>query len=138
LRLPGDHGHTDAAGDLSINLSPPCVLNNGTYWVAQQVRQDYLTAGQRPWGNRSIQNGSESVWRNPGNGFDVGCTDWTPQTTCGVGGGVSPDLLFELLGGEGDSSSTTTTTGTPAMGPFGILMTTLAIAGAYALARRRR
>jgi hypothetical protein len=128
--------YTDAAGDLSINLSPSCSLANGTYWVAQEVRQDFLTSGQHFWGNRNVQTGNQSVWRNPGNGFGTGCTDWTPQTVCGVGGGASPDFLFELTEGAGPGPTTVT----PAVGPFGMLMTVLALGGgsAYVLARRRR
>jgi hypothetical protein len=131
--------YTDAAGDLSINLNPPCVLNNGTFWVAQEVRQDFTTAGQHFWGDRNVQSGSEGVWRNPGNGFGLGCTDWTPKTVCGVGSATAPDFLFELTGPDGQDT-TTTTTGTPAVGPFGMLMTVLALGGgsAYVMARRRR
>jgi hypothetical protein len=126
--------YTDTAGDLSINLDPPCVLNNGTFWVAQEVRQDFLTAGQHFWGNRTIQTGNEGVWRNPGDGFGLGCIDWTPQTTCGVGGGTSPDFLFELTEPENFTMFT------PAVGPFGRLMTLLALGAgsAYVFSRRRR
>jgi hypothetical protein len=131
--------YTDAAGDLSINLSPTCVLPNGTFWVAQEVRQDFTTAGQHFWGNRTVQTGNPGMWRNPGNGFGLGCTDWTPQTTCGVGGGASPDFLFEIVDDTVGTTDTGTTT-TPAVGPFGMLMTVLALGGgsAYVIARRRR
>jgi hypothetical protein len=133
----------DVGGDLSITLSPPCVLADGTYWVAQQVRQDFTTSGQHFWGNRQIQTGNASVWRNPANGFALGCTDWTPQTTCGVGGATNPDFLFEL---QDDVVTFTAvdgpgfTVGTPAVGPFGMLVTALALAGgaAYVRARRRQ
>jgi hypothetical protein len=129
--------YVDAAGDLSINLVPPCNLGDGTFWVAQEVRQDFTTSGQHFWSNRSIQTGNPGQWRNPGNGFGLGCTDWTPMTTCGVGGGVAPDFLFELVD---DTIGTTGTSGTPAVGPFGMLMTVLALGGgsAYVIARRRR
>jgi hypothetical protein len=127
--------YTDAGGDLSVNLSPTCSLSNGTYWVAQETRQDFATNGQHFWSNRSVQSNGESNWRNPGNGFGTGCTDWTPQTTCGVGGGTNPDFLFELT-----TEDVVVTTVTPAVGPFGMLMTVLALGGgsAYVLARRRR
>jgi len=38
------------------------------------------------------------MWRNPGNGFATGCSDWTRRTTCGVGG--EPDFVFRLRGQE--------------------------------------
>jgi hypothetical protein len=131
--------YTDVGGDLSINLSPPCVLAGGTYWVAQEVRQNYVSSGQHFWSDRLIQNGNESVWRNPGNGFGTVCNDWTPQTTCGVGDRLAPDFLFELIG-SADGTDGPFTVGTPATGPFGMLMTLLALGGggAYVLARRRR
>jgi hypothetical protein len=41
------------------------------------------------------------VWRNPNDGFESGCTTFTAMTTCGVGGGVSPDFLFQIVGTVG-------------------------------------
>jgi hypothetical protein len=118
--------------DLSINLSPCCTLPPGHYWVGQQV--SVSDGSQHFWANRLVQSHHESVWRNPDNGFGTGCTDWTAQTSCGVGGGQSPDFLFELIACEDFS-----TVGTPAIGPLGIGATVLAVgaAGAYALRRRR-
>lgn len=91
----------DTLGSLAITLPTACSLPQGTYWVAIQVNQNFGTNGQHFWSNRTVQSGSESVWRNPGNGFATGCVAYTPQTTCGVGGGASPDFLFQILGQVG-------------------------------------
>jgi hypothetical protein len=130
--------YTDAAGDLDANFSPCCSLDNGTYWVALDVRQDFVTDGQHFWSDRTVQSGSEARWRNPGGGFigaGVDCPDWEPKaSSCGVGAATAPDFLFEL------TAEKPATTATPAVGPFGMLMTVLALGGgsAYVLARRRR
>ncbi len=103
---------TDNLGSLTIDLPAPCILPMGTYWVAIQVNQNFGSFGQHFWSNRTIQSNSESVWRNPGDGFASGCTTFTPQTTCGVGGGTNPDFLFEVwgqLGGAGGDVSITKT-----------------------------
>jgi hypothetical protein len=134
--LLGLTDYTDTAGDLSINFSDnKCVLADGHYWVAQEVRQDFLAAGQHFWSNSAVLHNSQSVWRNPADGFGTTCTDWDQQTDCGVGGGTNPDFQFELL-----ESKVGGPAGTPAVGPFGMLMTVLALGGgsAYVLARRRR
>ncbi len=44
-----------------------------------------------------MQAFSESVWRNPVNGFGTGCTNWTPRIS-GCGFTPGPDMLFRLGG----------------------------------------
>ncbi|HEX9638909.1 MAG TPA: hypothetical protein VGB99_15365 [Acidobacteriota bacterium] len=89
----------EAAGSFTIILPAPCLLPMGTHWVAIQTNQPFGGGnGQHFWGNRTVQSGSESVWRNPGDGFASGCTSFAPQTSCGVGGGTSPDFLFQIVG----------------------------------------
>ena len=125
--------YTDNGGSLEIDLPTACNLLPGVYWLAQEVRQDFNPSGQHFWSNRTVQTLSEGVWRNPGNKFGTGCVDWTPQTDCGVGGGTNPDFLFQIIG-VGDPGDPT-----PAVGPFGMLLTVLALGGGsgYILARRR-
>ncbi|MDX2040106.1 MAG: hypothetical protein SF097_02605 [Acidobacteriota bacterium] len=94
------------AGDTTTTLGGGgCVLPAGTYWVGVQVNQNFGTFGQHFWSNRSTQTGNESVWRNPGDGFATGCTNFDRQTTCGVGGGQSPDFLFRLDGLDNPTTS---------------------------------
>lgn len=97
---PGQTGAPPSA--LNVQLPTPCVLAPGRYWVSLIVNQNFGGGnGQVFWSNRSVQSFSESVWRNPGNGFGTGCTAFTPQRTCNVGGGISPDFLFQIVGAEG-------------------------------------
>lgn len=88
----------DSGGSFAIVLPTPCLLPGGRYWVGIQTHQDLAVYGQHFWSVRGVQSGAEGVWRNPGNGFATGCTDFRPQTQCGVGGGASPDMLFQIRG----------------------------------------
>src|SRR6056297_2639320 len=99
----------DNAGSFDIVLPTACVLPPGSYWMAQQTDQEFATNGQHFWSNRTAASNNPAVWRNPGDGFGSGCTDWAPMagtadgnpaTGCGVGGGVNPDFLFEIRGVE--------------------------------------
>lgn len=91
----------DNNGSFTIGLPSSCLLPPGTYWLAQQTNQDFATNGQHFWSNRTAAANNPAVWRNPGNGFGTGCTDWSEMAaTCGVGGGVNPDFLFEIRGIE--------------------------------------
>lgn len=103
---------TDTTGSLAIALPSPCVLASGTYWLNVQTNQDFGTAGQHFWSNRTVQSGNEGVWRNPADGFVTGCTTFTPQTTCGVGGGAAPDFLFSITGDTLTTTTTSTTSST--------------------------
>jgi hypothetical protein len=89
----------DGFGNFTIALPAPAVLDEGTYWLSVQARMDFNPAGQWMWLERTVQSHAPSVWRNPGNGFGTGCTSWTPRTLCGLG--ITPDLVFRLLGTPG-------------------------------------
>ncbi len=134
---------TDAAGDLSITLDSTCNLSPGTYWVAQQARQDFNPSGQHFYSNRAVQSGNTGLWRNPGDGFGTGCVSWSPSAVCigGSGnpiGGGWPDYLFQIIGDVRPDAATAG--GAPAIGPLGMLLTVLALGGGsgYVIARRRR
>ena len=51
-----------------ITLTSPVSLTAGTYWVAVQSRQDFGTAGQWFWDNRSVISNAGAAWQNPGGG----------------------------------------------------------------------
>jgi hypothetical protein len=93
-----------------------------------------LAFGYHLFRNRAPQSDHEAVWRNPGNAFGTGCTDWTPKSLC-IADLEGPDFAFRLLGNERAAPNPV-----PALGPLGLLSTVLALAGASigVLARRRR
>ena len=74
---------------LRVPLPTACSLGQGRYWVSV-VRSDGSGMG---WAD-GLPNpfpppfvlGSRGHWRNPGDGFGTGCTDWSDITTCLVEG----------------------------------------------------
>ena len=101
--LPGDELYAypeltptaDVAGDLTLDLPTPATLTEGTYWVSVQPRMDFFGDGRWFWLTESVQMNSEFAWRNPGNGYGTGCTDWGSGSDCGF---TNPDLTFRILG----------------------------------------
>lgn len=90
------------AASTTITLPAPCVLGTaGTYWVAVSVAQNFASNGQIFWSTRTVQSNNPAAWRNPGDGFASGCTDWGTIAACGVGGGIDPDVLFQIVGTAG-------------------------------------
>ncbi len=91
------------AAGTTITLTTPCVLGTpGTYWVGIAVNMGFGANGQIFWSTRAVQSNSPYAFRNPGDGFASGCTDWgAGAATCGVGGGVDPDALFQIVGVPG-------------------------------------
>ncbi len=105
--------HGVIGGRLRVPLPTPCVLGQGRYWVSL-VRSDGPGMG---W-NAGTPNpfpppfilGAHGHWRNPGNGYETGCTDWSDITTClvkgekepvPIGGSGGTDLKFQICGAIG-------------------------------------
>lgn len=86
-----------ANGSFEVNLPSACRLTAGRYWVAVQANQNFATSGQWGWGERTVVREKSSVWRNPGNGYDTGCSSWERRSSCGLDPG---DFLFRLRGEE--------------------------------------
>lgn len=124
----------DTAGSFTIALPTACNLAAGTYWVSIQTHQSFGTNGQHFWSNRTVQTGSEGVWRNPKNGFSSGCTTFRPQTVCGVGGGLSPDLLFQIYGTLGAGM----TVAVPTLDPYVLALLGLMLAALASVVVVRR
>lgn len=82
-------------GSFEIDLPTDCRLTTGRYWIAVQANQNFLTAGQWGWGERTSVREKAAVWRNPGNAYGTGCTEWTRRSSCQLDGG---DFLFRLRG----------------------------------------
>ena len=79
--------------DYSVILSPGVELGPGTYWVSVQ---GHITVNNWYWEGRNATNNSATAWRNPGNGYGTGCTDWARLTGC-IGLNW-PDQMFRLSG----------------------------------------
>ncbi len=92
---------TVAAASTAITLPTTCALPAGTYWVAVSIALDFAASGQIYWTADTVGALSDAVWRNPGDGFATGCTNWGTLIACNVGGGVDPGLSFQLLGAVG-------------------------------------
>lgn len=78
------------SGLLTSTSCPP--LTPGTYWIGVQVDQDFGGGGGQSFWSVSTQNTAGPGlhhWRNPGDGFGTGCTDWGEVAVCGVGGGAA-------------------------------------------------
>ena len=84
-------------GSFEINLPSACRLTAGRYWIAVQANQSFPTAGQWGWGERTAVREKGAVWRNPADGYDTGCSDWTRKANCGQ---QPSDFLFRLRGEE--------------------------------------
>lgn len=135
---PGVTDYTDVAGSLSINLDPPCHLDMGLHWVAIQTSQNFGASGQHFWSNRTDQANAPSHWRNPGNGFGNGCTDWDTVPNCAVGGSF-PDLQFQIVGTQGvPPLPDDPTIEVPTLGQFGLAALILSLLGAGVARLRRR
>ena len=86
-----------------------------------------------------MQSNSPAAWRNPGDGFASGCTDWGTIVTCGVGGGVDPDVLFQILGTTGGGGEPAAPPRElPTLSQWGVLMGAAGLALLGLLRVRRR
>ena len=66
-----------ATGDLDCFI-PDTVLPEGTYWLGFQGDMEYGLYGQWFWTKQAAPTiGYEFYWRNPGDGFGLGCITWT-------------------------------------------------------------
>ncbi|MEM9292280.1 MAG: hypothetical protein AAGD01_11415 [Acidobacteriota bacterium] len=133
---------TQNLGAFVIDLPTDCNLPPGAYWVAIITNQDFAGGnGQHFWSNSTSQVNNGGVWRNPGDGFGSGCTDWDRMTTCGVGGGTNPDFLFAVRGQEGIpgfGDAGPNPLEIPTLDLFGLLALFALLGGAALILLRRR
>ena len=86
---------------LRVPLPTACFLGQGRYWVSV-VRSD---GSGMSWAD-GLPNplpppfvlGAHAHWRNPGDGYGTGCSDWSDITTCLVKGDKDP----VPIGGSGE------------------------------------
>lgn len=130
---------SDGNGDLAIEVDCPGfqTFSYNTFWVSQQVRQDYLIQGIHYWATRASTELAPAAWRNPGNEFGTGCFDWQPANE--VCRAMGQDLLMELSGYFVPNSCPPFGGDVPAVGPVGVVILAVACgAGAtWTLYRRR-
>ena len=88
-------------GDVSefeVPVSGVPALGPGRYWLSLQVHGSKATNGEWFWGDTATENGLPAVLRNPGDGYETGCTDWTARELCSQGLEPEPDQSFILRG----------------------------------------
>ncbi|MCB1036595.1 MAG: hypothetical protein KDD47_22410 [Acidobacteria bacterium] len=132
---------SQTGGSYVVDLPAPCILPMGFHWLTMISNQTFGGGnGQHFWSNRSVLSNSGGVWRNPGNGFGSGCTDFDRQTTCGVGGGAAPDFLFQILGMEGGAGGGDggEVLDIPTLDVVGLVALLALLAGAALYAMRRK
>jgi hypothetical protein len=104
-RYDGIVPSADLAGDLTIPLSPPCILgiradSDTRYWVVVQARMDSEPGGRFWYWRNHGAAGLPAVLRAPGGGIEA-CVDWGARAAdCGLDP-VSPDQCFAVYGYDG-------------------------------------
>lgn len=90
---------------LSVPLPKPCGLAQGRYWVSV-IRSDgsgmqWADGLPKPFPPPFIL-GAHGHWRNPGDAFGTGCTDWSDITICLIDGkpigGSGEQFKFQICG----------------------------------------
>jgi len=74
----------DASGYFVLDI-PPLFLGSGHYWLEVQANQACSAAGQWFWYGYTPSQMSAGVWRQPGNAFGTGCTNWANPSACSLG-----------------------------------------------------
>ena len=72
-----------------------CRLRAGKYWLHGYVTMSFTAAGQWYWNTTNDQLLTDDLWRNPGDGFASGCTDWGTILNCI---GLDYEYLFAING----------------------------------------
>jgi hypothetical protein len=88
----------EGCGSYLVHLSEPVELSSGRHWLALQGNMNFSDGSEWGWEARMTQQGKPGLWRNPGGGFGVGCTNYRPQVHCIGDFGQASDYLFALHG----------------------------------------
>ncbi len=56
---------------------------------------DFAVGGEWGWETTSSLSGVGALWKNPGDGFDTGCTTYMDLQTC-LDVESGPDLMFSV------------------------------------------
>jgi hypothetical protein len=87
----------DSSGTFTIPLATACSLKAGTYWVSVVADLAFSVGGEWGWEDATETGPAQADWENPGGGFAIGCTKWTPELTC-IANGQANGKYYELLG----------------------------------------
>lgn len=84
----------------SFNLSnfddSPVLTANTTYWISVRAAMGFADSGQWYWKYAPISHGNTWKWRNPGDGFETGCTNWQDAKDCLNTEGVDASIKVEF------------------------------------------
>lgn len=82
-------------GNFAVRLSSPVKLKAGHYWLSVQGKTKEVGTVWM-WNASKGFSGGRAVIQNPGDGYELGCRDWTPIKDCVSA--MPGDQMFELLG----------------------------------------
>jgi len=109
----------DSSGELTIHLPQTLTLEQGRYWLSIQPKRNSPRDGNWFWLTSNVLKGAYAHWRNPGDGFGNGCTDWGRVVDCYQ----APDrvgLYLQVRGQEYEPVPTWTVT--PSTGAGGTII----------------
>jgi len=99
---------TDTDGSFACAIPGPhgrgLKLSGGTtgkrrYWLSVVTNMAFTEEGEWGWVQNSQTHHKPGQWRNPGNGFNTGCTTWNDTSICLAGEGeFYDDYAFDLRG----------------------------------------
>jgi hypothetical protein len=98
--------------DFTVDLPGFPALSAGTYWLGAQVVLDFEAGSVDNlwlWGSIGTARGNKAAYRNPGDGFNSGCTSFGVMNEC-VTNVSNPDVAFRL---EGTCAGTCPVAATP-------------------------
>lgn len=85
-----------------IKVSPPinipASVNPRHVWISVQANLDFAGGAGDQWGwiVRTVQSYDPAAWKNPGDGFGTGCTEWDDLGSCT--GPNDSDFVYLLVG----------------------------------------
>jgi hypothetical protein len=86
---------SDSGGSFTIPIKKT-KLKKGTYWVSVQANLDFSVGGEWGWETTLDQSGKGDMWKNPGDGFATGCTNYGDMVSCLGAQGQGPDFMVTL------------------------------------------
>ena len=87
--------------NISVELTSPCQLGEGHYWISVMAVMPFNPSGQWGWSGVSFTTLNQWQFQDPDGLIPNICVSWGAGfTDCNVGGGSTLDLQFQLLGVE--------------------------------------